>query len=281
MTGLVFGRQALVTKYLRMDYKKINRDSWNKRTLVHYESDFYNNKAFIAGAQSLNLIELELLGDLSGLKVLHLQCHFGQDTISLTRLGAEATGMDLSDEAIKKARELAGITNSNAQFVCCDLYELPKHLEQQFDLVFTSYGTIGWLPDLNRWAQVIAHFLKPGGRFIMAEFHPIIRMYDDDFTHVKYNYRNRGPIAEELSGTYTDPDAKIEGSYVCWNHGLAEVIQALLDNGMSLKSFQEFDYSPYDCVAKMEEVGPRMFRIKPFGDKIPLVYALEAQLLEQ
>ena len=262
-----------------MDYKKINKESWNKRTEVHYTSEFYNNKAFIAGAQSLRSIELELLGDVSGLSILHLQCHFGQDTISLARMGALVTGVDLSNKAIEKAQELAKITQTDANFICCDIYDLPKHLDKKFDLVFTSYGTIGWLPDLTQWAQVIQCFLKPDGRFIMAEFHPVVWMFDDDFTHVKYNYANDGPIIEALDGTYTNPEAKIHGDYVTWNHGIAEVLTALLDHGLQINTFKEYDYSPYDCFSNTVKVGPNQFRIKTMGNKIPMVYSIAATLL--
>src|SRR5690606_20725019 len=114
-------------------------------------------------------------------KVLHLQCHFGQDSISLARLGASVVGVDLSDKAIEQAQHIAQELNADARFICCDIYDLPKHLNEQFDIVFTSYGTIGWLPDLDKWASVIHHFLKPGGQFIFAEFHPVVWMFDNDF----------------------------------------------------------------------------------------------------
>jgi SAM-dependent methyltransferase len=113
-----------------------------------------------------------------------------------------------------------------ANFICCDIYDLPNHLNQQFDVVFTSYGTIGWLPDLNKWAAVIQQFLKPGGQFVFVEFHPVVWMYDDDFSKVGYNYFNTGPIVENESGTYADRDAAIQQDYIMWNHGLAEVFTA-------------------------------------------------------
>jgi 2-polyprenyl-3-methyl-5-hydroxy-6-metoxy-1,4-benzoquinol methylase len=113
-------------------------------------------------------IELELLGNVKGLSILHLQCHFGQDSLSLARMGAHVTGIDLSDKAIKTAQELNAELHLNAEFICSDIYDLPQHLNKQFDIVFTSYGTIGWLPDLNKWAQIIHHFLKPEGKFIFV-----------------------------------------------------------------------------------------------------------------
>ncbi len=167
------------------NYSAVNKASWNKRTEIHFDSKFYDNESFIKGRSSLNDIELELLGDVREKSILHLQCHFGQDSLSLARLGAKVTGADLSDHAIAKAIELSNKIDIPAEFVCCDIYDLPKYLQGEFDIVFTSYGTIGWLPDLAKWSSTIFHFLKPEGQFIMADFHPFIWMLDDDFTHIK------------------------------------------------------------------------------------------------
>ena len=195
------------------NYIEINRQSWNNKVDIHLNSEFYDQQGFLAGNSSLNEIELSLLGDLNGKSALHLQCHFGQDTISLTRLGAKATGVDLSDKAIDTARKIAIETHSNASFICCDIYDLPDHLNEQFDLVFTSYGTIGWLPDLNKWATVIAQFLKPQGKFVFVEFHPVVWMFDDDFQQIINNYSNTGPIVETIEGTYAEKNANISYAY--------------------------------------------------------------------
>jgi SAM-dependent methyltransferase len=184
------------------EYFDMNRQAWNLKTEVHLRSDFYRHDAFLKGASSLNPIECHLLGDLDQRSVLHLQCHFGQDTLSLERLGAQVTGVDLSDSAIDTARATATDLGSSAEFICCNLYDLPQHLNRTFDLVFTSYGTIGWLPDLKRWAAVVSHFLKPGGRFIMVDFHPVVWMFDNQFGSVAYRYFNSGPIIETEQGTY-------------------------------------------------------------------------------
>ncbi|MFW5762178.1 MAG: class I SAM-dependent methyltransferase, partial [Cyclobacteriaceae bacterium] len=253
----------------------INRQSWNNRLEAHYQSDFYDVKGFLLGKSSLNRIELELLGDIKKKSILHLQCHFGQDTISLARLGARTTGIDLSDLAIEKAKALASECGEEASFICCDIYDLPNHLDKQFDIVFTSYGTIGWLPDLNQWAAIIARYLKPGGKFIMVEFHPVVWMFDDDFQKIAYHYFNYGAILENESGTYADPDAAINQDYVMWNHSLSEVFNSLLGQGMHIQSFQEYDYSPYACFKHTEEVSPKKYRIKHLENKIPMVFALE------
>ena len=256
------------------NYLEINRKSWNKRLKTHLKSDFYDLGNFIKGKSSLNSIELDLLGDLKGKKVLHLQCHFGQDSISLSRLGAEVVGVDLSDQSIKKAQKLAAECNSNARFICSNIYDLPQHLNQKFDLVFTSYGTISWLPDLSKWSAVITHFLTQSGRFVFVEFHPIVWMFDDNLEKIAYNYLNKKAIVESEEGSYADRNADLKNEYVCWNHGLSEVISSLQNSNLRLDTFQEYDYFPYNFVSQMKEFESKRFRIKHFGDKVPLVYSL-------
>lgn len=258
------------------NYIDINRTSWNNKTDIHLKSDFYDLEGFLKGKTSLNGIELELLGEIQGKTILHLQCHFGQDTISLDRLGAEVTGVDFSDKAIENARIIAKKTRSNANFICCDIYDLPHHLDQQFDIVFSSYGTIGWLPDMDQWAKVVSRFLKPEGRFVFVEFHPVVWMFDDIFEKIQYNYFNSGPIVETESGTYAEKTADIHQEYVMWNHGLSEVINALIKNGLVIHSLDEYDYSPYNCFNKTIEIAPQKFRIAHLENKIPMVYAIRA-----
>ncbi len=258
------------------NYININRASWNNRVDTHLKSEFYNLDGFMKGDTSLNSIELNLLGDVKGKSILHLQCHFGQDTISLGRLGAEATGVDLSCKAIASAEQIAKDTHSNARFICCDIYDLPKHLEQQFDIVFTSYGVIPWLPDLDKWAKIIVDFLKPNGQFVMAEFHPVVWMFDDQFEKIAYNYSNSGAIVESETGTYADKSSAIAQESVVWNHGLGEVISSLIKSGLEIKALEEFDYSPYNCFNNATEVEPKKYRIAHFGNKIPMVYAVVA-----
>ncbi|MES2560173.1 MAG: class I SAM-dependent methyltransferase [Bacteroidota bacterium] len=258
------------------DYITINREAWNQRTGVHLTSDFYNVEGFVQGATSLNSIELGILGDVKGKTILHLQCHFGQDTISLQRLGAKVTGVDLSDKAIEGAKDLAVRVGADARFICSDIYDLPNHLHEQFDIVFTSYGTIGWLPDMDKWAAVVAHFLKPSGKFVFAEFHPVVWMFDDDFAKIGYNYFNTGEIIETESGTYADRNAALKLEYVCWNHGLSEVMNSLIKNGLCIDSFDEFDYSPYNCFRHTIEFEPGKYRIKHLENNVPMVYAIGA-----
>ena len=260
-------------------YFEENKTLWNKRTAVHKDSAFYNVPAFLAGKNSLNEIELKGLGDVKGKKVLHLQCHFGMDTLSLARMGADVTGIDLSDASIEEAKRLNKELGLDAKFICCNIYDLKEYLEGSFDIVFTSYGVIGWLPDLDKWAGLIAHYLRPGGLFFMAEFHPVVWMLDEDFQGVKYYYHNQELIVVESEGTYTDRNAEINQKEYSWNHGLSEVLNALINKDLQLLSFDEFSYSPYPCFNNLVQGADGNWRVKGMEDKIPMVYAVKARKL--
>ena len=212
---------------------------------------------------------------------MHLQCHFGQDTISLSRLGAEVTGVDFSDKAIESAKEIAKATNTNATFICCDIYDLSQYLNKQFDIVFTSYGTIVWLPDLDKWAKIVSQFLKPNGQFVFIEFHPVVWMFDDNFEKIFYRYFNSGSIIESENGTYADKTAEISQEYVMSNHSLSEVINSLIKNGLEIKLLNEYDYSPYNCFNKTNELEPNKYRIEHLGNKIPMIYSIVAEKKKQ
>ena len=191
-------------------------------------------------------------------------------------MGAKVTGVDFSEKAIERARELAKLTNVDTQFILSDVYSLKDVLKESFDIVFTSYGTIGWLPDINRWASIVSYFLRPGGHFVFAEFHPFIWTLSEDFQDVKYRYFNSEPIVDESDVTYTDGLLPSKSKSVGWNHALSEVIQALIAKGLDIKIFQEFDYSPYDCFDNIIEMEKGKFQIKGIEGKIPMVYALKA-----
>lgn len=258
------------------NYLEINRQSWDSRTETHLKSEFYDLDSFLKGKNSLNDIELNLLGEVKGKTILHLQCHFGQDTVSLDRLGATVTGIDLADRAIESAKQIAKDTGSTAKFICCDIYDLPNHLTEKFDSVFTSYGTIGWLPDLDKWAKIISGFLKPNGKFVFVEFHPVVWMFDDNFDKIKYSYFNSGAIVETSEGTYANRDADLTVTDVSWNHSISDVLNSLLKNGLEIQSFDEYDYSPYNCFNRTVEFEPKKFRIQHLDSKIPMVYSITA-----
>jgi ubiquinone/menaquinone biosynthesis C-methylase UbiE len=196
------------------------------------------------------------------------------DSISLARRGGMVTGIDLSDQSIKQAKDLNERSGTKVDFILSDVYSLPQNLNKQFDIIFTSYGTVGWLPDMDKWAGVIQHFLKPGGKFIMVEFHPVVWIFDDNFKEIIYKYSDIDPIIEDLEGTYTNREADIKNRSVSWNHGLGTVLNALLKKGLTIDSFQEYDYSPYDCFNNTIEIEEGKFQIKGLEDKIPMLYSL-------
>ncbi len=266
-------------------YFEANKQSWNKRTAVHKDSAFYDLASFKKGKSSLNKIELEELGSVKGKSLLHLQCHFGMDTMSWQREGAHCVGVDLSDEAIKLAKEINEELKLKTEFICANIYDLKSalkvsptggDLEGAFDIVFTSYGTIGWLPDLDKWAGIVAHFLKPGGIFYIADFHPVLWMMDDSFEKIKYHYFNTDVISEEISGTYSDRDAPIKSIEHGWNHPFSEIFNALVKHGLQILQFNEFPYSPYNCFKNLEQGTDGMWRIRGMDEKMPVMYSIKA-----
>jgi ubiquinone/menaquinone biosynthesis C-methylase UbiE len=231
---------------------------------------------FLAGNSTLKSLELGLLGDVKGKRILHLQCHFGQDSLSLARMGAHVTGVDFSDAAIAKAGSLATELKLDVRFVQCDVYSLADHLDEAYDMVFTSYGTIGWLPDLRKWADIVQRFLKPGGRFVMVDFHPMVWMFDPQFKSFAYSYFNTGPVVERCEGTYADRHAPLSHDMVSWSHPISDILQSLLGAGLQLEQFHEWDYSPYGCFDEAQEDEPGVFRVKHLRGRIPMVYGIVA-----
>lgn len=258
------------------EYLQVNRDSWNRRVDAHFNSDFYDVESFLKGRNALKSIELDLLGDVQDQSLLHLMCHFGMDTLSLQRMGANCTGIDISDKALEKARLLNDKLGLQAKFVESDLYSVPQKVKGQYDIVFTSYGTIGWIPDLDKWASVIRLKLRKGGRFIMADFHPVVWMMSEDFEEIKYSYFNVEPIIETYEGTYADKQSKQEYTEYGWNHPLSEILQSLIDAGLTITKFQEFDYSPEPCFEGIKKVGEKQYIIEKHGRRLPMTYAIEA-----
>ena len=235
---------------LNPDYFKVNRETWNQKVAIHATSDFYKMDEFLAGKSSLNHYELEALGDVAGKSLLHLQCHFGQDTLSFARMGARCTGVDLSDEGIALAQKLAKQLALDTTFVRCNVLETSTYVKEQFDIVFTSYGTIGWLPDLNPWGKMIAERLQSGGIFYMVEFHPLVWMFDytSGKAQLRYGYNQQEAIYEEYEGTYADQKSTMISKEYGWNHGLGDVISALTSQGLVVEYLREHDESPYDVL---------------------------------
>lgn len=259
-------------------YKEIfeaNRNHWDQRVRIHIKSDFYNVKGFKNGESSLTEVERDALGDVSGKSLLHLQCHFGQDTLSWARKGAVVTGVDFSPKAILAANELSAELGIPARFIEANVYDLPKVLDEKFDFVFTSFGSIVWLPNMDQWAAVVNNHLKPGGTFFIAEFHPTFYLFDFDSGKISYDYFNSRIYKENIERTYTGSDEVISGTEYFWNHDLSEVISALLRTGLRLVEFREFPFSPFNCFPNMEELSPKRYTWTLHGRQIPHVYSIK------
>ncbi|WP_438422376.1 class I SAM-dependent methyltransferase [Aquimarina macrocephali] len=259
------------------NYFETNKQTWNKKVDIHARSDFYDIEAFKKGKTSLKQYELEALGDVSGKSLLHLQCHFGQDTLSWSRLGAKCTGVDLSEKGIELAKSLNAELDLGAKFVCCNVLDTSEYIKNKFDIVFTSYGVIGWLPDLKPWGKMIAERLKPGGVFYIVEFHPIVWMFDylKEKPIMKYGYHQKDVIYEEYKGTYANPESNMISKEYGWNHGLGEVVSSLTEAGLTIEYLNEYDGSPYEVFPDLIKDENKMFATK---EKLyPLVFAIKAR----
>jgi SAM-dependent methyltransferase len=268
------------------DYIAANRELWDAWTKINFESDFYDVASFRDGRNPIRVKDWEQaeVGSVEGKTLLHLQCHFGLDTLSWARLGATVTGADFSAEAIAKARALAADVGIPATFVQSDLYELPKNLDGEFDIVYTSGGVLGWLPEIRPWAEVAAHFVKPGGFLYVNEIHPVAQVFAEDHVvpgelRLEYPYwEHTEPISVGLQGSYADRDAELDPSLreYGWDHGLGEIVTAIIDAGLRLDFLHEFDFVgwPVDWLVKSDDGRYRL----PPGTKgqLPLYFSLKA-----
>ncbi len=240
------------------DYRDINRASWDERAPAHAASPDYALERFAADPAYLSGVvtfDLPRLGDLTGLRGVHLQCHIGTDTVSLARLGAGMTGLDFSPAALAGARALAATAGADVRFVEADVYDAPALLgEDGFDLVFTGIGALCWLPDIRRWARTVAALLRPGGRLFLREGHPMLwSLADarpDGVLAVEYPYFERPePMVFDDGGTYVQTDVVFTRNLTHeWNHGLGEIVTALLDSGLALTMLAEHDSVPWEAL---------------------------------
>ena len=261
-----------------------NQALWDAWTAVHATGDFYDLAGFKAGGVRLRPYEIEMVGDVAGRSLLHLQCHFGIDTLSWARLGARVTGADLSPAAIDLARTLADeLGFPEARFVRSNLYDLPDVLDGAFDVVYTSRGVLGWLPDIRGWARVVAHFLAPGGRFFITEVHPVIQALEDEDVgpgelRLRYPYwEHPEPLVFEVKGTYADRDADIgEKVEHGWDHGLGEIVTALIEAGLTIETLVEHPFLDWK-VGFLVDDGEGYWRLPPdAGGELPLMFSLLA-----
>jgi len=257
-------------------YFEINRKTWNTKVDIHAKSEMYDLEAFKNGKSSLMAYELAAIKNVEGKSLLHLQCHFGQDTLSWSRLGASCVGVDLSDEGIKLAKKLNNEMELEADFVCCNVLDTSKYINETFDIVFTSYGVIGWLPDLKPWGKMIAERLESGGVFYMVEFHPIVWMFDylQEKPNMKYNYMHEDVIYGEYEGTYADKGSKMTSKEYWWNHGLSEVVNALIEAGLHIEYLNEYDESPYNILPDLVKTSTDMYATK--DQLYPLIFEIKA-----
>lgn len=253
-----------------MDYFELNKQTWDQRVKTHVASEFYDVDGFLAGKSSLQEIELNELGDVDGKRLLHLQCHFGLDTLSWARKGAIATGIDLSSKAIEQANKIKEKIKLNARFVCSDVYSYANVTTGDHDIVFTSYGAVCWLPCLDKWANTINKSLKKGGTFYMVEFHPVY----DLVSGYTYFHNDKPDIEEEA--TYTENSGEEKASVAIWAHPLSDVINALLKIDLRIEHVNEFPYSPYNCFEGLEEKQKGRFFLTKSGQHVPLLYSIKA-----
>jgi SAM-dependent methyltransferase len=265
---------------------------WEEATEMHARVNVYGIEDFKAGGCRLHRVEVEEVGDVRGRSLLHLQCHFGIDTLSWARRGARVTGVDFSPKAIALAERLARETGIEGRFLCSDLYELPDaRLEAEgFDIVYTSYGALNWLPDLERWAKIIAHYLRPGGFFYIVEAHPTATIFpiDEDMPkvgtfrpYVPYFYERAG-IAWPPEKDYADPSAFHSVGAHEWHHPLGSIVNSLVDQGLRLEWLHEFPFCAWKVVAGCEVVerfsDSHAYYGRPASEpSLPLMFSLRAQ----
>ncbi len=268
-----------------MDSFELNRANWDERVPVHAASEDYGLARFRDDPAHLSDVvrfDVPRLGDLTGLRGVHLQCHIGTDTVSLARLGASMTGLDFSAPAIEVAQRLASDAAADATFVQALVYDAPEVLgRDRFDLVFTGIGALCWLPDIDRWAGVVEALLVPGGRLFLREGHPM--MWTLDYTSpdrliIDYPYfQTSEPIVETEEQTYASTEARLANSTIhSWNHGLGEIVTALLDHGLRLTQLVEHDSIPWNPLPDQMVQRGAEWVLANRPERLPLTYTLQA-----
>lgn len=263
------------------DYLATNRDRWNDLVEPHSKSDYYDVEGFRKGGSRLQFFEADEVGDVTGKTLLHLMCHIGLDTMSWARLGAKATGVDFAQEAVDFGNQLASELELDATFVCSDVNGLPDNLDGQFDIVYTSSGVLHWLPDLKKWAEVIAHFMKPGGMFYITEIHPIAQIFDDKEAspdpRLGYPYFHRkDPMMFLPKATYADFNAKVDHPLeFAWIHHMGEIVSTLAAQGLRIEFLNEF---PFSTSGKpfLHQHEDGLWRLQLEEGEIPMSFSLKA-----
>jgi SAM-dependent methyltransferase len=256
---------------------QVNLDAWNLMAGIHAASREYRLAEFKAGENVLKPIELREVGDVRGKSLLHLQCHFGLDTMSWARLGANVTGVDFSDKAIALAHSISTELKIPARFLQSNIYDAPDVLHEQFDIVFTSYGALCWLPDIKRWAEIAAHFVKPGGFFYIAEFHPLTQMSANRAGTTRLEFETsyfRTAMCEEPPGPdYSDRGKTVPETHE-WIYRLGDVVSALAATGLRIEYLHEFAECINQHLPFMKQGVDGMWHIE--GDPIPTLFSIKA-----
>lgn len=258
------------------DYASINKKWWDKVTPIHARSKLYNLEKFKKGKSSLQSIEIKEIGNVKGKSLLHLLCHFGQDTLSFARMGANVTGVDISEESIKFAQKLSKEIDVSSNFICSDIYKLPEVLNKKYDIIFASYGALCWLSDIEKFIKIIHHFLKKGGMFYIVDLHPFTNILTSDFK-IDYDYFDKEPSVDDSSGTYADWNADIKGNTYLWSHTLGDLINTIIKQGLKLEYVHEFPFTMYDQFPgfmKKNKEGQYVLKNKEI--QIPLLFSLKA-----
>ncbi len=264
------------------DYINTNRDLWDQLAPIHRKSEFYEVDRFKQGECILTGVDRDEVGEVAGKSLLHLQCHFGLDTLCWARRGASVTGADFSEPAIKIARSLAAEMDLPAEFVASDLYDLRNNLSGEFDIVFTSGGVLTWLPDLTKWAETAAHFVKPGGRFYLREFHPMGSIFDDEDApanppRIGYPYFHQTePMRFDCDGSYADPEAKVRKVSYEWLHSIADVVNALINADLTIEYLHEFPFISYQSHPFLVQSEDGNWRYPKYPESIPLMFSISA-----
>jgi SAM-dependent methyltransferase len=255
-----------------------NRAMWDERVPIHVGSDFYDLDGFLAGASPLRPFELDEVGDVAGKRLVHLQCHFGLDTLDWARRGAQVVGLDFSGEAVAAARDVASRAGIDAEFVEANVYDAVTALGgRTFEIVYTGLGAIIWLPDIVRWAAVVAELLAPGGVLYLSEFHPITHVFGDDELTVEHEYFGGEPVMWDEPGTYADLAATTEHNRSFeWNHGLGEVVSAVIGAGLTVELLHEHDHTVFPRWPFLVQDGT-IWRMPEDRPSLPLMYSLRAQ----
>lgn len=264
----------------------LNQANWNERAALHAASPDYQAQRFVASAEHLSTVvrfDQPRLGDISGLRAVHLQCHIGTDTLSLARLGAQMTGLDFSSASLDQARQLASACGASIRFVEASVYDATKVLAaQSFDLVYTSIGALNWLPRIDDWARTVAALLKPGGRLFLREGHPVLMTLDEDCQDAlqitQPYFEQREPMVWNDENSYVETATKLTATITHeWNHGLGEIISALLRHGLNLTALEEHDSIPWEALPGQMSCGADgEWRLKHRPERLPLSYTLQA-----